>query len=316
MNDNPIMDRLEPEVMDTLISRRDALVKSATGGAAMAVAMRLASAPIALAALTRDVFGQAPSSVLSVLEFALLLENLEAEFYKAVLGVSSSAAFNTAFAPVRGLLNAQETATLDQIRKHEVAHVAFLRTQITALGGTPVNYTPANFDFTGGNGSGNGPFSAATTDKLFLLAAAQAFEDTGVRAYKGQAGNLISNNAVLEAALRIHSVEARHAAKIRKMRAAAGASVDPSGTISGRESGISGVPSPGQAVVDMIYAGATPEDNTTHVVFNGSAQASINAANLSGIMGGTESVTEAFDEPLTAGEVTAIIAPFVVGNNP
>jgi uncharacterized protein YbjT (DUF2867 family) len=40
----------------------------------------------------------------------------------------------------------------------------------------------------------------------------------GVRAYKGQAANLISNNAVLEAALRIHSVEARHAAHLRYMR--------------------------------------------------------------------------------------------------
>ena len=46
---------------------------------------------------------------------------------------------------------------------------------------------------------------------------AQAFEDTGVRAYKGQAGNLISNSAYLTAALQIHSVEARHASYIRDL---------------------------------------------------------------------------------------------------
>jgi hypothetical protein len=47
---------------------------------------------------------------------------------------------------------------------------------------------------------------------------AQAFEDTGVRAYKGQAGNVMSNKTVLQAALQIHSVEARHASQVRRMR--------------------------------------------------------------------------------------------------
>lgn len=253
------------------------------------------------------------TAVIDVLQFALLLENLEAEFYKAAVGVSAVAAVNAAFATVRATLSTRDAATFDQIRKHEVAHVAFLRSAITAAGGTPADYTAASFDFTGGNGSGNGPFKAATTDRAFLLAAAQAFEDTGVRAYKGQAGNLIENNAVLQAALQIHSVEARHAAMIRKMRSMDGAPVDPSGTITGNESGISGVPAPGQAVVDMIYAG---EDNTSHTVFNGSAAATINAATLSGITGGNDSVTEAFDEPLTKEQVTAIVAPFVVGDNP
>lgn len=315
MIDETILGSVEPEVMDAVITRREMLCRSGRGTAG-AWALRMASAPIALAVLTRDVYGQAPGTVLGVLQFAYLLENLEAEFYKAALGVSGSAAVNSAFAPVRATLTAQETATFDQIRKHEVAHVDFLRTQIMALGGTPATYTAASFDFTGGNGSGTGPFQAATTTKAFLLAAAQAFEDTGVRAYKGQAGNLISNNAVLEAALRIHSVEARHAARIRKMRSMAGAPVDPSGTITGRQSGISGVPAPGPAVIDLIYGGSTPEDNTSHVVFNGSAQATIDAAALPNITGGVSSVTEAFDEPLTQAEVTAIVAPFVVGDAP
>ena len=293
-----------------LVTRRDAIVKGAAGGGSLAMALRLGSIPLALAALPHRALAQG-SSPLEVLQFALLLENLEAEFYKAVLGVSASAAVNEAFAPVRADVTADEQAIFDQIRKHEVAHVAYLESAITSLGGSPAAYTAASFDFTGGNGSGTGPFAAATTDKAFLLAAAQAFEDTGVRAYKGQAGNLMGSNQLLEAALQIHSVEARHAAQIRKLRAMAGAPVPAAGTIVQEESGISGVQAPGQAVVDMIYAG---EDNTSHVLFNGSTTVTLNASTLPmvGQFGGVDAVTAAFDEPLTREQVTAIVAPFIV----
>jgi hypothetical protein len=46
----------------------------------------------------------------------------------------------------------------------------------------------------------------------------QTFEDLGVSAYKGQAVNLIEYDDILTAALRIHSVEARHAAAVRRIR--------------------------------------------------------------------------------------------------
>jgi hypothetical protein len=318
MSENYLLTGIDPEIQDTLAERAGEIANGASTGSGLKTALAIGSVPVVLAALSKDVYGQTPGDVLAVLQFAFLLENLEAEFYKAVLGVSSSSAFNSAFAPVRGTLTARETATLDQIRKHEVAHVAFLKAAIMGAGGTPAAYTPANFDFTGGNGSGDGPFAAATTSKPFLLAASQAFEDTGVRAYKGQAEFLINDNNTLQAALQIHAVEARHAAVIRKMRSAAGAPVKASGTITGRQSGITGVPSPGQSVVDSIYAGATPEDNTNHTVFNGSSNVTINAISLAGIssFGGTDAVTEAFDEPLTKAEVTAIVAPFIVGSNP
>jgi hypothetical protein len=319
MSDNYLLSDIDPEITDAIVTRRQAIAKgTVTAGGALTAALALGSVPVMLAALSKDVYGQSPSDVLGVLQFAFLLENLEAEFYKAVIGVSSSTAFNSAFAPVRATLTARETATFDQIRKHEVAHVEFLRMAITGAGGTPATYTPANFDFTGGDGSGNGPFAAATTNKAFLLAAAQGFEDTGVRAYKGQAGFLINDNTTLTAALQIHAVEARHAAVIRKMRNASGAAVKASGTITGSQSGITGVPAPGQAVVDSIYLGATPESNTNHTVFNGSSNATINAASLANIasFGGTDAATEAFDEMLTKAEVTAIVAPFVVGSNP
>ncbi len=318
MNDKDLLSGIDPDTTGELISRRNAILKGATTSTAMMTALRIGTVPVVLAALSKDVYGQTPADVLDVLQFAYLLENLEAEFYKAVTGSSTSSAFNTAFAPVRATLTTREVATFEQIRKHEIAHVTLLRTAIIGAGGTPANFTPASFDFTGGDGSGTGPFLAATTNKGFLLAAAQGFEDTGVRAYKGQAGRLINDNATLTIALQIHSVEARHAAVVRKMRAASGAPVKASGTITGRQSGITGVPAPGQALVDSIYAGATPEDNTNHTAFNGTANATINAASLAGIsaFGGVDAVTEAFDEPLTKAEVTAIVAPFVVGSNP
>ena len=43
------------------------------------------------------------------------------------------------------------------------------------------------------------------------------FEDLGVAAYKGQAGNLMASDEILTAALQIHSVEARHAAEVRRI---------------------------------------------------------------------------------------------------
>lgn len=306
----PIMDAIEPKVLDRLVSRRDALRRGAAGGASLAAMLATGSVPLALGALANSAYAQAPTSVLGVLQFAYLLENLEAEFYKAALGTGSSVAVNAAFAPVRATLTPVEVQTFQQIAKHEVAHVALLRGLIAGAGATPATYGPASFDFTGGNGAGNGPFAAATTDKAFLLAGAQAFEDTGVRAYKGQAGNLISNDVALETALRIHSVEARHAARIRRMRAAAGVQgVNFSGTITGEQSGISGLSAAGAAVVAQVYDG---EDNVTHAP----STRAVDATAAATAFGGAAGATEAFDEPLSYDQVVAIVAPFVVGNAP
>ncbi|HEX8850470.1 MAG TPA: ferritin-like domain-containing protein [Gemmatimonadaceae bacterium] len=322
MHNLPMLDAIDPAITQRLVTRRDAIAKGAAVGSTIAMGLAMASVPVALGALSREAFGQGtalPADIKSVLDFALALEIFENEFYSAVLGTSSSAAQNTAFAPVRASVSGAALATVQQIQKHEAAHVAFLK----SVGATST-LTASDFDFTGGRGSGTGPFAAATTDLAFLLTVAQGAEDTGVRAYKGQAGNLIGNNdathnTVLEAALRIHSVEARHAARIRRIRrlaAGAPAVVRLSGTIRGGGAGAAGATgSPSADVVaafDRIYGGATPESNTTHVVYNGSAEASINAASLSNLQGGTDAATEAFDEPLTRAEVVAIVQPFFI----
>ena len=205
-----------------------------------------------------------PRTVTDVLLFALTLEYLESAFYTQALasGVIPDG-------PARDLYTI--------IAEHEAAHVAFLRAQI----GTDAPPAPT-FDFTAGGTLD--PFNDYAT---FLLLS-QAFEDTGVRAYKGQVPFLIDASEVLTAALGIHSVEARHASKVRRLRGS-------QGWIPFDES-----PSP---AVAAVYAG-----------MNQTVKSNIDVPAVSGI--GAEQVTEAWDEPLTTEEVLAIVAPFIVGDNP
>jgi len=304
-----ILGGIDPEITEKLVSRRDAIRQGAAVSSKLAAGLALASVPVALAALSKDAFAQSPDQVKAVLDFALKLEIFENEFYKAVLGKSSSTAQNNAFAAVRAQIPAAAQISVQQIQKHEQEHVDFL----TSAGATnSLNLTADSFDFTGGRGNAPGPFARATSELAFLLAVAQGAEDTGVRAYKGQAGNLLAagNRPVLEAALRIHSVEARHAAKIRRLRRSTGAPavVKWSGTVSGGGAAAAGAgninPAPPQGAVDaftLIYAG---EQNTT--------QAGKDVLTLPNLPSGFDAAaaSEAFDEPLTKEQVVAIVQPF------
>ncbi len=291
-----------------------------------------AAAVAAFAMLSSRAYAQTGADVLDVLQFAFVLENFEAEFYKSVLnaGTGVSAAQAARFAPVRSALTgmlggAAIIESLDQIRKHEEAHVATLRAAIEAKGGTAPVFTGDSFDFSGGRGTQTGPFQGVFTNAQVLLLASQAFEDLGVRAYKGQAGRLINDEPILETALRIHSVEARHAAKIRKVRRQffnAPETVRFSGTIRRREFGAPpGVTLPAEAVIAVqnIYGNPAPtapgtaaEDNTVHTVNNGTADVMIDVATLAGLLGGPDAITEAFDEALSKDQVIPMVQPFVI----
>ena len=317
MNSNEtILGSIEPGIQEELVDRREAIRKGTKTSAAVAAGLALGSIPVALAMLSKEAYAQStPTTVQAAIDFALMLEIFENEFYKAVLGTSTSAAQNNAFATVRGQVPAAAVQTLAQIQKHEAAHVAFL---VGAGASNSLNLTATSFDFSGARGAGNGPFLRATTELAFLLATAQAAEDTGVRAYKGQAGNVMSNSVVLEAALRIHSVEARHAAKIRRMRrmSATGETVlRYSGTVSGNASAAAGAgnitPAPPAAVVaafDAIYAN---ESNVT--------QGTVDVSTSTGLPSGVNlaaAASEAFDEPLTRDQVKAIVQPFFIPTIP
>jgi hypothetical protein len=255
-------DAYNKEVIEKNFSRRDAMTK----GLGFGLKAALTAIPLGfLGALTNKAQAQtAPSNatVAGILNFALTLEYLESTFYD--MGLSTS-----------GLIPSSDLTVMMQISKHETDHVALLKMTITSLGGTPV--AEPTFDFTAG-----GTYSDVFTNYQTFLALSNAFEDTGVRAYKGQAPGLQGSGAVLTAALDIHSVEARHASEVRRLRGL-------KGWISEAEA--NGLPA-------AIYAG---EDNTI--------QGGINVTTITSAP--AISVTEAFDEPLTMAAVLAIAGPFI-----
>jgi len=271
------LEKVDPEVFDRMDTRRKAMSEFGNMGKKIAVA----ALPLAMGAMFSKAYGKGSDAVSDVLNFALALEYLEAEFYTT--GVAASAAVGI---PAGAALTA-----LTKIRDDENAHVAFLK---TVLGSAAI--AKPNIDLTGGGGTMTGPFATALSDYDTYLAAAQTFEDTGVRAYKGQAGNLVSSNVVLTAALQIHSVEARHASHIRQMRAAraVAAGQDPADKIdpwiTSNRSGIDG------AVGGLVQASFDGEELST--------QAGVNIAGITGVS--AAAATEAFDEPLTKEQVLAI----------
>lgn len=206
---------------------------------------------------------------ITALQLALTLEYLEDEFYQ--MGLDSGV-----IPPANN--GGRDQKVFQQIAQHEAAHVQFL---IAGLGGNgSANFVPKpTFDFTVGGAFD--PFN----DYQQFLALAQAFEDTGVRAYKGQAANLISAPDLLTAALQIHSVEARHASEVRRLRGL-------KGWITGNTRG-AGMPVQTQATYDG-------EENTI--------QAGFNTSNLFGADAGTES----YDEPLNGAQAAAIAGLFIV----
>ena len=278
------IENVDPEIYERLDTRRKVMKQFANVSGKLA----LAAIPLALGSMFTKAYGQTPADVNAVLNFALTLEYLEAEFYTKVVG-----------SPGYMTTTAVNQAALVKIRDDENKHVAFLK---SVLGSAAV--AKPTFDLTGGNGSGTGPFAGYLNSYAVQLAMAQTFEDTGVRAYKGQAGNLQSNRTVLTAALNIHSVEGRHASHIRKMRRELNAAIPASQMplkpwITLNYSGIEYPPA--QAAINASYAG---EELTT--------QAGVNIIGLGGSFNTAKAASEGFDEPLTMAQVLAIVDPFIV----
>lgn len=270
-----VLSQIEPAVHDTLHSRRNAIAKGASTSAVVLAGLRMASVPAALAAISTDVFGQGarlPTAIIGVLNFALRLEYLESEFYNR--GVAAS-----------GLIPAADRAIFTTIQSHENTHVEYFR----SLLGSSARPKPT-FDYTAGSGSGAGPFADVFTNYATFLAVAQAFEDTGVRAFKGQAPTLMPYKDVLQAALTVHSVEARHAAEVRRLRGNFMDMEPNQGWITNATTDI-----PGTAAV---YAG---DDNVI--------QLGIDVRTITPVA--AKEITESFDEPLSMAAVLAIVTPFI-----
>ena len=205
------MGKLLEEAIEHAPNRRGFLAKTGLFGAATLAAVGL-----------RNVEGQttaAPTDA-DILNFALNLEYLEAEFYTVAttgltidrmgIGITGSGAAGATTGGAQVNFAASNSnapmasAIAMEIAYDERAHVAYIRAALTAAGATPIAKPAINLDalMLG---------FAGLTDFLQL---ARVFEDIGVTAYAG-AAPLITSKAILGAAARIAQTEAEHAANIR-----------------------------------------------------------------------------------------------------
>jgi hypothetical protein len=203
------------EFVETPLTRRSFAKGVSLAAAGLAGATILGSTAVkAIAATTgRTVNPQITDT--DILNFALNLEYLEAEFYAVattaktlvqlgILQESDTSGPTTGGNQVPGLvssINAPFGFAANALRTDEIDHVVYLR---SALGSAAVLKPTINL-----NALGYG--FASPSDFLKL---SRQFEDVGVSAYAG-AAPLISSPAYLEAAARILATEAEHSGSVR-----------------------------------------------------------------------------------------------------
>jgi rubrerythrin len=170
---------MSARAMTGTVDRREFLGLAAIGGGALGAfgALQIDSADAA----TR----RSPAQDRRIFNFALLLEYLQASFYRTALR--------------RDILRGEAREFAEVVGGQEQQHVDLLR---RTLGRSARRRPTFSFD-------------DVTKDQDAFIRAAVALEDAGVAAYNGQAANLTKRG--LEPALRIVSVEGRHAAWIRDL---------------------------------------------------------------------------------------------------
>lgn len=217
---------------------------------------------------------QAPTNpdVIAALNLALRLKRLEVSLYTQATGAA-------------GFVAAGDLAAINVIRAHEVEHAAALNAAILARAGT-VDPEPT-FDFTAGGAIPGFAFTAG--NYATFLGIAQGIEDLGGRALKGQLGRLMSDKGALSLAMAMLTVEAEHAARIRRLR--------------GQKAWVTqGSRDTLPAFFEPVYAGE-------ELALQGSVN--VSTLPLAALNGGADAATEAFDEPLATADATVIVDAFV-----
>ena len=144
--------------------------------------------------------GGASKQDIEILNYALTLEYLEADFYQKVLDSGE-------------VKDKKVGEVAMEIAENEQEHVAALMATVEKLGGKPAPKPTTNFD------------SVLAGGEKMILETAATVENLGAAAYLGQAGR-IKSKEILAAALSIHTVEARHAAVLNSV---VGKSIVPDG---------------------------------------------------------------------------------------
>jgi hypothetical protein len=248
------------EVLKSLVHnplhRREFARKIATGAIAVAGAAALPRSVTLMAQSLTDV---------DILNFALNLEYLEAEFYSvattgqriadAGVGVNGKGRGGATTGGAKVALDDFTGFAAMQITIDEQAHVNFLR---SALKGEAVAKPEINLEALG----------VGFRSQAEFLTVAAIFEDVGVSAYGG-AAPLIDSSQILSAAARIALTEAQHAGVLRSLvsrLALAIPQVDPKaiptiGNVNGRlffvdGNGLSVTRTPSE-VLKIVYGGGT-----------------------------------------------------------
>ena len=174
----------------------------------------------------------APVTDLSILQFALSLEFLGAEYYlnaltgsgvpTSIAGTSAGAVTFTTPGPAKGLVGSPFEAVVADLAQDELSHIVLLQGAISAMTGAPTPVSRPAISFTAGfngiaslGGISGGTFDPFTSLTNFLLGAF-SFEDVDVSAYTG-AAPLITSGAILSAAAGIQAVESYHAGIVRTL---------------------------------------------------------------------------------------------------
>ncbi len=248
----------------------------------------LAAVPLALGSLFKKAEAQTTGdTVMQALNFCLEMEFFAYNFYHTG---------NNTGALVRDI----DKASLNIVEDQKLAHIKYLMTAITNLGGVP--YTPKNYDATAANPyyihTGTYDFTAggkwATfSDYPTFIALAEAFEDTILGGYKGELYAVLNDKNALEQMMRLQCANARHASHVRYIRRLLDYALAPEHPAPWITNNI-----PPLAGLQAFYNGEELQ-----------GQEGIDITTLPGTVPAA-SATAAFDEPKDKGSVLTLLAPF------